>query len=397
MGLGKTVMLMGLILQRKAELAQTKGKGPTATLVVAKLSLLPQWEEEIRSKTNLTYYVYYGGSGGASKSPSMEELAKTDVVITTYGTIQGESKRKNPVLSKISWLRIVLDEAHCVKNTSTLASKVCCALEAKHRWCVSGTIIQNSLDDVYGILKFLHHEPWCMASFWKTAITRPLAKLDDSLDNEERANAMDLVLGRIRRVLSPMMLRRTKDSLDKDGKPILSLPPVEAKTISVQLSQPEREFYDALLARSSELFDGFVDSGMAPKSYFQIFSLLVRLRQACDHISLTVRTRVESDDTSGLNAEEDLTAKSELSKHGSSQEKISRDDALGSKFLNDLYSKFFPGSSTGDKSPSEIGNDYVESVANALSAAVRGNSLHVEEECPICLENPLIENAVLTP
>jgi SNF2 family DNA or RNA helicase len=147
MGLGKTVMLMGLILKQKAEYAQkndTGAKGPSTTLVVAKLSLLSQWEDEIRSKTTLSHYVYYGGAGG-SKNPTIQELENVDVVITTYGTIQGELKRRNAVLSKMNWLRVILDEAHCVKNIQTLASKVCCSLEAKHRWCVSGTIIQNSL------------------------------------------------------------------------------------------------------------------------------------------------------------------------------------------------------------------------------------------------------------
>lgn len=151
MGLGKTVMLMALILKSKSEqkmAAEGAEAVPSSTLVVAKLSLLPQWEDELTSKTNLTYLVYYGQQG--SKTPSVDDLNAVDVVITTYGTIQGESKRKNQSLLNCHWLRVILDEAHCVKNQNTLASKVCCDLRAKHRWCVSGTIIQNSLDDVFG-------------------------------------------------------------------------------------------------------------------------------------------------------------------------------------------------------------------------------------------------------
>ncbi|EEC48233.1 predicted protein, partial [Phaeodactylum tricornutum CCAP 1055/1] len=128
-------------------------------------SLLPQWEDELRSKTSLSFTVYYGSQG--SRTPTREELESVDVVVTTYGTIQGETKRKNPILAKCRWLRVVLDEAHCIRNQQTLASKVCCELSARHRWCVSGTIIQNSLDDVYGVIKFLRHEPWCIPGFWK--------------------------------------------------------------------------------------------------------------------------------------------------------------------------------------------------------------------------------------
>lgn len=98
-------MLLGLILRGKQE--RKKGT-PSATLVVAKLSLLPQWEDEIRSKTNLTFAVYYGAQ--ASRDLSVEEVENVDVVLTTYGTMQGELKRKNPVLTEAKFLRIILDE-----------------------------------------------------------------------------------------------------------------------------------------------------------------------------------------------------------------------------------------------------------------------------------------------
>jgi hypothetical protein len=145
MGLGKTVICMALILKAKEDRAETSG--PKSTLVVAKLSLLPQWEEELKTKTTLTYRVYYGQ--GKISAADLD----VDVVITTYGTIQGESKRKNPVLLNCQWMRLILDEAHCVRNQNTLASRVCCELQSLHRWAVTGTVIQNSLDDVFGMMK----------------------------------------------------------------------------------------------------------------------------------------------------------------------------------------------------------------------------------------------------
>lgn len=102
-----------------------------------------------------------------------------------------------------SWKRVILDEAHFIKNTGTVANRACCLLRAERRWCVSGTIIQNSLEDVYALLKFLRHEPWCEHGFWKAAVT----KVSD----------MTVALDRVRRVLMPIMLRRTKDSVDKEG------------------------------------------------------------------------------------------------------------------------------------------------------------------------------------
>lgn len=335
--------------------------------------------------------------------------------MTTYGTVQGELRRKNPVLLQCHWLRVVLDEAHCIRNQSTVASKVCCNLKGEHLWCVSGTIIQNSLDDVFGIMKFLKHEPWCMSAFWKAAITAPAnaKQEDDELDNPERRHeSLQTALDRVRRLLRPIMLRRTKDSVTKDGKPILTLPPVETKVVNIEFSDTERDFYNAVLARSLEVFDGFIESGTASKAYFQIFSLLQRLRQVCDHIALTVKSRIDDDDCIASFgqvqygdevSEEALKAPAKVTAKETT-------DALGKQFLDGLLQKFCSKQQSprrDDKrsvdesceSPSKRAKDqaYVSKVAHALRQAVEENSTHIDEECAICLENPKLDEAVLTP
>lgn len=65
--------------------------------------------------------------------------------------------------------------------------------------------------------------------------------------------------------------------------------------VNVAFSDAEREFYSALLERSQSVFEGFIKAGVANKSYIQIFSLLQRLRQACDHVSLVVQNNVDTD------------------------------------------------------------------------------------------------------
>ena len=276
---------------------------------------------------------------------------------------------------------------------------------------------------MYGILKFLHHEPWSIPSFWQKAIAKPLttsATGGADLTEQERTEAFNLVLGRLRRVLAPLMLRRTKDSLTKDGQPILSLPPIETKVISVELSQPERDFYNALRARSVELFDGFVGRGEAAKSYFKILCLIARLRQACDHISLTVRSRLEDDDATLAASSQDEPHDTELvvatsGAPSTPQQQQEESTVLGTNFLTELYDKIFTSptpSSTKRKHPQDDDDNnnnsqephkrarqlsYASSVANTLSTAIAKNLTHVEEECPICLEHPRIEDAVLTP
>lgn len=100
---------------------------------------------------------------------------------------------------------------------------------------MTGTPIQNSLQDVYALIKFLRHEPWCEAGFWKAAITNAStegtgsdakstgATSDTTSGNKDGASqnkenmGTNVALSRVKRLLAPLILRRTKDTLDKDG------------------------------------------------------------------------------------------------------------------------------------------------------------------------------------
>ena len=200
-------MLLALI-QTSVKNDNETSRGPT--LIVSPLSLLLQWQEEIETKTTMTYRTYYGDN-------RQGDDFNVDIVLTTYGSLQSEwlaftKAPEDPHRFRLlahEWKRVILDEAHYVKNTSTVASKACRMLRAERRWCVSGTIIQNSLDDVYALLAFLRHEPWCHKSFWNAAISSKLR----SAESGDKQVALD----RVRRLLAPIMLRRTKTSLDQYG------------------------------------------------------------------------------------------------------------------------------------------------------------------------------------
>eukprot|EP00804_Cyclotella_cryptica_P000973 CCRYP_012323-RA/>CCRYP_012323-RA protein AED:0.21 eAED:0.21 QI:187/1/1/1/0.9/0.81/11/931/1333 len=455
MGLGKTVMLMSLILKTKemendllkrrvsscaatvdAEFVdissdeedtddetyvEEQKSAPKSinkdmksqscgTLVVAPLSLISQWEEELASKTDLSILVYYDYS--SKKSPRSESFSSVDVVITTYGTVQSEYLSlsracKNggsnqpgagqPLLS-FGWKRIILDEAHGIKNPGTIVSKACCLLRAGSRWCVTGTPIQNSLQDVYGLLKFLRHEPWCEATFWRNAIATTMSnestgaivadgrmvEVSPMKGGDGASDVMTVAFGRVRRVLAPIILRRTKDTLSEDGTPILKLPPLECSIVNVTLSPPERDFYNALLQRSQTVFAGYVRAGTASKSWFAIFSLLQRLRQTCDHVSLTVQNRFDTSEIG--NGEDKITGAVMAS---------SSQDAINDKFLNDLLSKF--QRTVGIQGNEEI-TPFVKEVAAGLSQfVVETGEEYLKTECPICLDEPRIVDAVHTP
>lgn len=253
-------------------------------------------------------------------------------------------------------------------------------LKAERRWCVTGTPIQNSLQDAYGLLKFLHHEPWCESGFWKKAIT------SSAQNKDEENDGMGVALDRVRRVLSPLLLRRSKDTRNAKGEPILTLPPLEIKVVDVSLSTPEREFYTALKSKSQSIFEGIIGSGKFTKSYFQIFALLNRLRQSCDHVALTVKSHMDESDWNPTEIDTTKAAKS--------PSKSPVDDGLNEKFMTDLLSKFQVEQSSSDK---ENVNEFTAQAAVKLSQAVSSSSETVDDECAICLETPKITEAVVTP
>ena len=393
--------------------ARSADSGVHTTLVVAPLSLVLQWEEEISTKTDLSCLVYYGNTRGNATSRSFRGV---DVVLTTYGTLQTEylqSTSSSPkgvkptTLLSHQWERVIVDEAHQIKNPSTAVSKSCYSIIAAKRWAVTGTPIQNSLQDVFGLMKFLRHEPWCNNAFWKTAITTTEPTSDGTgpgiAVSTSEQHGMSLAMDRVRRILHPLILRRTKETIGADGKPILTLPPIDSSVVSVHLTEPEREFYTALLDKSQHVFEGLLKAGTASKSWLAIFSLLQRLRQSCDHVALTVKPRF-TDSGSAASASETSDDQ---------EDSTSDDTAINKKFLSNLLQMFAKQTdkSNGNQQPApsspskssgkatetgEPSSAFISQVVQSLTESVDDGG-KIKEECPLCLDCPDISSAVLTP
>ncbi|KAL1176220.1 hypothetical protein V6Z11_A04G143600 [Gossypium hirsutum] len=292
---------------------------PAGTLVVCPASVLRQWarelDDKVSEKSKLSVLIYHGGS--RTKDPS--ELAKYDVVLTTYSLVTNEVpkqaivdddeidekigekyglssdfKRKKTAnvgnkgkkgrkgidgslvdssagaLARVHWLRVILDEAQTIKNHRTQVARACCGLRAKRRWCLSGTPIQNAVDDLYSYFRFLRHEPYDVYKSFCYGIKVPIAR--------------DYVKGykKLQAVLKVVMLRRTKATLI-DGEPIIKLPPKSIHMSKVEFSAEERAFYNQLEADSRSLFKEYAAAGTLNQNYANILLMLLRLRQACDH------------------------------------------------------------------------------------------------------------------
>ncbi|XP_048535793.1 DNA repair protein RAD5A [Triticum urartu] len=315
-------------------------------LVICPMTLLSQWKAEIEAHTkpdSLNIYVHYG----QSRPKEASFIGQNDIVLTTYGVMASEfsteSSTENGGLYSVHWFRIVLDEAHMIKSSKSLISQAAAALTADRRWCLTGTPIQNNLEDLYSLFRFLKVEPWRNWALWNKLVQKPFE------EGDERG------LKLVQTILKPVMLRRTKHSTDKEGRPILTLPPANIEVKYCDLSESEKDFYEALFRRSKVKFDQFVEQGKVLHNYASILELLLRLRQCCDHPFLV----------------------------------MSRGDTQEFADLNKLAKRFLHGGNSnvnGDSSslPSKA---YIEEVVQELQKG--------EGECPICLE--AFEDAVLTP
>eukprot|EP00400_MALV-I_sp_L67-5_P000105 gene105-623_t len=251
----------------KSSVKNTANRRLPGTLVVLPLSLLHQWQSEIEShiaKNLLSVYEFHGNKRDANN------LSQFDIVLTTYGTLSSEPADSQ--LFSLVWHRIMLDEAHLIKGKITKVAKAAYSLQARHRWCLSGTPMQNSLEDLFPLLKWLQCEPWGIAWFWKKLVSEPMA----GGDQEKALNA-------VRRVGKTLMLRRTKRTTDSEGKLLIELPPKHTHIVRLQLSAAERDFYTSLFTKSQTTLSTFVKKGTMFKNFTHVFQLICKLRQALCH------------------------------------------------------------------------------------------------------------------
>ncbi|KAL2830027.1 DNA repair protein rad5 [Aspergillus cavernicola] len=390
MGLGKTIEMLSLIHSHRnvpPSQHQTPSAGnltkllnsgvvpaPYTTLVVAPTSLLAQWESEALKASNsgsMTVLMYYGNE----KSVNLRELcsagnaAAPNVIVTSYGVVLAEYRTHAALLSmgsptpgnlfSVDFFRIILDEAHIIKNRRSKTARACYELKATHRWVLTGTPIVNRLEDLFSLVRFLKVEPWNNFSFWKTFITAPF-------ESKDFVRALSVV----QTVLEPLVLRRTKTMKTPEGEPLVPLPKRTIDIAEVELSDQEREIYNHIFTRAKQTFNTNVEAGTLLKSYSTIFAQLLRLRQTCCHPILTRNKAIVADEEDAAAA---VDESSEL-----------KDDMD----LQELINRFTATTQTAN--PDETQDPSMRFTAHALRQIQTESS----GECPICSEEPMIDPAV---
>ncbi|EOA19963.1 hypothetical protein CARUB_v10000214mg [Capsella rubella] len=237
------------------------------TLIVCPPSVFSAWITQLEEHTVpgiLKVYMYHGGE----RTDDVNELMKYDIVLTTYSILAVEESWEDSPVKKMEWLRIILDEAHTIKNANAQQSRAVCNLKASRRWAVTGTPIQNGSFDLYSLMAFLRFEPFSIKSYWRSLIQRPLGQGDKK------------GLSRLQVLMATISLRRTKE------KSLIGLPLKTVETCYVELSLEERQLYDHMEGEAKGVVQNLINSGSLMRNYSTVLSIILRLRQLCDDISL---------------------------------------------------------------------------------------------------------------
>ncbi|TGJ88287.1 hypothetical protein E0Z10_g413 [Xylaria hypoxylon] len=242
-----------------------------ATLLVCPLSTITNWEEQIKLHVKpgqLKYYIYHG----SNRIKDANLLVDYDMVLTTYGSVASEVTARNRgkpgswPLEEIGWFRIVLDEAHMIREQSTLQFKAICRLQAHRRWAVTGTPVQNKLDDLAALLAFLRLKPFDEKGKFTQHITAPFKMCDPE------------IVPKLRVLVDSVTLRRLKDKID--------LPPRTDHLIKLDFSPNERKLYQLFEQNAQDKVQVLAagrERMVGGKVYIHILQSILRLRLICAH------------------------------------------------------------------------------------------------------------------
>jgi superfamily II DNA or RNA helicase len=261
MGLGKTVQVLALL-----EHLRTDAAGPS--LVVVPRSLIFNWQQEAARFTPALRVRDYTG---AHRRRGGLDPAEFDLLLTTYGTL----RRDAPLLRDVEFEYAILDEAQAIKNTTTASAKAARLLRARHKLAVSGTPIENSLNELWSLFEFLN--PGMLGA----------ARGFHALKAQHAEEEGELPGGRelLARALRPFILRRTKEEVARD------LPLKQEQTLMVELETSQRKLYDELRDHYRKNLLARVAEVGLERSKIHVLEALLRLRQAACHPGLIDQKR----------------------------------------------------------------------------------------------------------
>lgn len=277
MGLGKTLQTIAVLLYAKARkpvaAAQPASGGaqlslfqpvaddffqPLQALIVLPASLVFNWQRELAQFAPSLHVLSHTG---ANRDKDVRLLARHDVVLTTYQT----ALRDSELLAKIEWEYIVLDESQQIKNKDSQVFKALSQLRARHKISLSGTPIENSLSDLWAQMQFINPDLLKSFRFFKEHFILPIEKQQD-----EAAKA------RLRALVAPYLLRRTKEEVAKD------LPPLHRQILYCEMTPHQEKLYEEEKSKARNYLLEHYRPNDA-QYLVVVHQTLMRLRQLVNH------------------------------------------------------------------------------------------------------------------
>ncbi|KAK2605749.1 hypothetical protein N8I77_008564 [Diaporthe amygdali] len=275
MGVGKTMVALATIAASLDRASDFVSSTPTneakitgrrrskATLIIAPSSLvIDGWVDQIREHVypgGLTFYKYHG----PQRQQEANLLFEKDLIFSTYATLASEPDRGICILDSVEWFRIILDEAHDIRNTTTKQFQAVSRLAAEHRWCLTGTPIQNSVEDLGALVSFLRVPLFDRAATFRRYIL-------NQAKHGSRNSFKNLQL-----LLSSICLRRTKDVAG------MSDPVVQTRVLS--FDPAERRDYVGLLDQLRTHFDMDISGHSRGGWRTRVLQGILKLRLFCNN------------------------------------------------------------------------------------------------------------------
>lgn len=250
MGLGKTVQTLALIQHCKEQMPLFK-----SFLVICPTSLVSNWEVEAKKFTPDLSVITITGT---DRKSLIEEIADHNLIITSYAII----KKDINYYKALDFDILVLDEAQHIKNSDTMNARVCKQINAKHRMVLTGTPLENTPEDIWGIFDFLSHGTLGNKENFRQNYT--------NIENNQ--NKQNELAERI----SPFILRRHKNEVEQ-------LPEKTEQILFCEMAQEQQKIYNEILYKGKLECDSYL-KGRSTR--FNVLTSLLRLRQICCHPSL---------------------------------------------------------------------------------------------------------------
>jgi len=282
MGLGKTLQTLVLLakLKRKREsdfffpkvekgqLSLFAGKESSmddhqpSSLIVMPVSLLHNWENEIRKFAPELKVFTYSGVKRREKIDLAALIRNYDIILTTYGTVRNDSE----VLAKQTFFYLILDESQNIKNAESKSYKAVAAIPSKYRLSLTGTPIENSLSDLWSQMNFLNPGHLGSFKFFRESYLLPIEKEHDPVAS-----------AKLNRLIEPFILRRTKEQVAAD------LPPVMEELLTIAMTPEQQEFYESEKSSVRNYLLQNIDDLEPRNTAFVVLQALTRLRQIAIH------------------------------------------------------------------------------------------------------------------